>query len=1217
MKVWVLLFALMTSAYAGTVPPECAHILSDEAQEKLARDEQQIQSLIVEYSATLREHMNPFASVWLPSQAQDLFNRMSVRVKNRKWTYSPLSLINLALKKVIASKKPYNEKLVQWLIEDATQLLKQSRTERIDLQSELLALKYSLDYLRYFKTPEKVVDLNGDPVDQKPDDSKKGQPDDQSEKADKTEQSDQGDQSDNKSEGSEGQSDGEGKVADPNQELEYPEVPESFSPATINTEQPPAQGPQEQYRFAEVNFKTAYFAQRYFVRLHRGANHLVEQAELPYALPQPPAFRKTSERMIVRLGKKTKITLSVPAGYKPLQPADPRVTITRTKKNSYILETKAQLAEITVPLELETNLNLSPPVLQMYTRPAGFEAKEWPDLVQADILRKYTLEDARKNPLKVAAAVADHFYARNSRDYLYSVGKRPETNPIDALKSGAFQCSMAAYAMVAILRDQYEIPAVIVGGIRAKQFKKDTEHHSYLIQPAQGHVWVQVYHEGRWHIFDPTPFNKDKESPKDENAEKDPYADIDYRDEPNDPKSDDESKDIAGDQKAEDQSPDSKTEDKLDSQAETNSKDQDKKTNSEKEKKKDKSKDKNAMSLDDLADTLKMGSIELEPNLDRNPLEDRAIRVIMQTVLDPTQDGAEIQKSLHSIARLVKRYNSVELKDIYQNALSAHKRLHPELSQWALNTLLAMKQQSVNSTYQEIHRLTLAIETYSKVLDPGGKIQKPAEILSKLKEIKAELEKLAHANSTEIGLVQELINELPPVAHQLLEADHNLKNVGPNPATIEVAKLLKAGKLNDIRLLSILSPISDFVLNSHPRPEYIEVKTWQRDMSRPRGRDILPFQDVKDIPRAVLGQPGKSLEKNIEEGTAYVYGTRKVIQVPMAHGKEEAERITIVLIDTSGSMEGNPGYFQSALVSAFAGRAISDVSDSGRHRHKVLIVPFDDVTAEPIHVTNYPEALDVIRNFRSKLRNTGKGTNIQEALLQALALIADAERRSGEPLAAANIVLMTDGQSNINADELVRARDAIDRQTPLQTMFIAINGSNDDLREFAENSQSIGSEKGFYREFSREQIDEYIKLSQTLNLKDRKDFYTDKQAGDLSPHVIRLMEEVQRLTSKYSSEIYYGSQYLKPEKHLSDLELIEWPGIKSIDRPLEKWIIKIRGTARNPVFKDKRLLHRVIDDLVVNFRKISGTDLTALSNPELEHLRHLIRYAAGMEDGGK
>ena len=327
----------------------------------------------------------------------------------------------------------------------------------------------------------------------------------------------------------------------------------------------------------------------------------------------------------------------------------------------------------------------------------------------------------------------------------------------------------------------------------------------------------------------------------------------------------------------------------------------------------------------------------------------------------------------------------------------------------------------------------------------------------------------------------------------------------------------------------------------------------------------------------------------------------------MGYGKEEAERITIVLYDTSGSMSGEPGRFQAGLISAFTGTALSDVTSKGRHRHKLVLVPFDEQPGTPVPVTNTAEALNVIRDYSNKLKNTGGGTDIQKALIQAMSLIADAEKRSGEPLAAANIVLMTDGQAQINAEELFQARKAIDRQTPLQTMFIAINETNQELMNFAMDSQSMGVERGFYREFTGGHISDILKEADHLNLKGRNDFYTEKSFREIPREIHELLDKSLRLASDFSDEVYYGSRYLSAREHLENLEKIKWRNERESDRPLEKWLLKVRQLAQNKVFRDKKLLERVVDDLVTHFEQLTGVQMDSLSDFEQEQLRHLVR----------
>ena len=1210
MKRQLLLFSIViTTAFvsqSALANNKCAELLSGVAehetralpvasgslQDRIKSQESSIKTLIQEYGQRLGPFQDPFALAFSSDQGDRIFKRLSVRAKDGKWINSPLSIINFNLKRAYSGQRGYNEKLIQWMIDDAAYWLRDSNVDRADIQSNLLALKYAVEYLRRYKEPETVVDRDGKKEEGRPEQTKEQQ---------------------QKQEGQE-----------QDQPPEYPELPKEYKPFTKDT-QNQGSGKQKQHRVAEVNFKTPFFAQRYFSEIVRGAKHPFQQAVLPTMPSQPSKYQQTGREQIVRTFGKRKVDLFLPPLFKPLQPTDPRAVISQSETGGYVLELKEDLSEIHIPLTEDVNISMMPHIREVYTRTIGFKTEEWPDKVQADVLRKYPASEGARNPLAIAQAVADHI----ATEYLYSVGPRPETDPIAALRAGAFQCDMAAYSMVGILRDVYQIPSRVVGGFRAKKHQSGTDGKSYLVVPGEAHSWVEVFHDGKWHLFDPTPIKKDKKDNK--NGENE-YSDnaLDNTPKPENDEQDRQTQQPANPSQGSGQGKDHKQRLEEDTQRrseglfeklkrligkddKTIAPEVKKEVQSDKTQKPERSE--TDLTKEELADQLELGSLELEPRLDRNALLERAVRVLLQTALDPTKQGSDIQNRLNQISSLMRRFNSPQVKAIYQKALSAHSGEHPELKNWVDQLTRMMPGQDVNKTYQELHKIKLALEVYSKVLDPEGKIRPPEQLMEVLDQVQKRIGALAHPDSQDIGLVQDLVKNLPSVARLLLKNQFDLSTVGPNNPTKEVARQLKAGKLNDMRLMSILSPLSDFILNSTPRPETIEVRTWQRDTARPRGRDLLPLQRFSDLPRAILAQPGKSAEDNIREGTAYLPTRRQRVQIPAGYGKEESERITIVLYDTSGSMSGDPGRFQAGLISAFTGKALSDISPSGKHRHRVLIVPFDTTPGTAIRVTNTQEALDVIRNYQQKLKNTGGGTDIQKALLQAMSLIADAERRSGEPLAAANIVLMTDGQAEINADELLQARRAIDRQTPLQTMFIAINQTNEELMRFAMDSQKMGAERGFYREFTPEHIKDILNEADTLNLKGRNDFYTDKTAKELPAEIYHLMDQALRLAAEFSDQIYYGSQFISAREHLENLEKVKWRDVKQVDRPLEKWLIKVRQLVQHPVFKDRRILERVVDDLVTHIDRLTGVKTNEMSDHEQEQLRHLVRYAAGLEEG--
>lgn len=64
-----------------------------------------------------------------------------------------------------------------------------------------------------------------------------------------------------------------------------------------------------------------------------------------------------------------------------------------------------------------------------------------------------------------------------------------------------------------------------------------------------------------------------------------------------------------------------------------------------------------------------------------------------------------------------------------------------------------------------------------------------------------------------------------------------------------------------------------------------------------------------------------------------------------------------------------------------------------------------------------------------------------------------------------------------------------------------------------------------------------------------------------------------------------------------------------------KWLIKVRQLVKHPVFNDRRILERVVDDLVTHIEHLTGVQPNAVSDHEQEQLRHLVRFTAGLEEG--
>ena len=161
--------------------------------------------------------------------------------------------------------------------------------------------------------------------------------------------------------------------------------------------------------------------------------------------------------------------------------------------------------------------------------------------------------------------------------------------------------------------------------------------------------------------------------------------------------------------------------------------------------------------------------------------------------------------------------------------------------------------------------------------------------------------------------------------------------------------------------------------------------------SRLRGRDFFPLDYLARSRRALLMQPNKSVVENMRQGTAFVPSHRKRVVIPANHGLTQPRRVTIVNYDTSGSMVNAPGDFQASLLAAFTDRALSDRGASGRHNHQVALLGFDAEVHTIYEIKNSEQAYDIIRNHRTKMKNTNGLTDIMAALEQSFAAILDAQ----------------------------------------------------------------------------------------------------------------------------------------------------------------------------------------------------------------------------------
>ncbi len=1021
---------------------------------------------------------------------------------------------------------------------------------------------------------------------------------------------------------------------EPEQEKEQDQTPpkwpnepgDSYKPHTKDLGKEDGGDNKKKTIIAEVNFKTPVFGRVTYDKIDRHSHAPFQTTELPWSMEPSPIKKDGITSKYIKIypfGEKN-LKLFMPTGYIPGQLNEEGATITTEKNGGYRVHLTKDLKEVSIPLYHAEPTQLKEFLRDIYTVKVGISAEELPEKAQVAIIHKYDPKNKHKDE-EVTKAIAHHL----SHDYLYSSGARPETDLIDALKAGVFQCDMAAYIMTAMLRDIYKIPSRAVAGYRAKRANKGGKDHSYLVTPEEGHAWVEVFIDGTWRYFDPTPHTKDKEDDKDK-KEKQEFSD----------QSDENTED---DQDQNDKD-DTQEADKKSTAKDSENKDRSKYGKGEgdaKEEEQEKKADGNGNNKDKDKEEEPVFHPELDKNLadllseylqekEDNPLKNIAWKDILIYILNPSLSSTSIQ---NKIAMYEKVFENVQnLKEFLNKGKEIHKDPHAPIKEWLEKLGSRLFTQDINATYKELQRASKILSLYRHLfakLESPAVTQKSGIIkLSILieKHIDSLLKILDKFNSPDIALdlavVSDFEAESPHLLWRQVKEKYGLSTVGTNHPTINLAADIRNGKLEDEKLINSLYSYTNFILNSSMKPGKMETKTWQQG-NPVRGGDILLLDRPTDWRNAVLGNPSKDVFDNMRDGTAFKLTHRKIVTTESKKEQNEAERITIVGFDVSGSMSGDPMKFQAALITAFACRALDDVTKSGKHRHKVLLVPFDDKVGKPIKVNNAEEALSLISNRHTWLKSSpgNGGTDIQAFLEQALALIAEAQTVAKSPLDIANIILMSDGGSPVDYEKLKKARNAIHRDTPVQAMFIALGSTNPELIKFARDVQKMGmssttKDSDPYGHFTNEQISDLLALAQKNNLEKYKHpYYSTQKPSDIKQadrdQLANIFYSMVEQTKKYSEKTSARLMALqKPNELITDLsrKLSKTNRELHKERNIESWLLGLRQwIAKHDIHKDQKLFEIIAEDLMTNFEKSLHVKFDDLSHYELEELKHLLQ----------
>jgi len=238
---------------------------------------------------------------------------------------------------------------------------------------------------------------------------------------------------------------------------------------------------------------------------------------------------------------------------------------------------------------------------------------------------------------------------------------------------------------------------------------------------------------------------------------------------------------------------------------------------------------------------------------------------------------------------------------------------------------------------------------------------------------------------------------------------------------------------------------------------------------------LMPAEDVNDLRDAVIGDPRSIL---LDLATGRLFARRFV--------REEVERRTrvvmrgevrVYVLDGSGSMLGARARVRDAILVAELSTLTRRLEEPGDTRCTLFYRYFDEALGIVSRIDSVAGARDAIRDVVTT-RRTG-GTDIQLALLGSLAQIAEA-RALDPDLASAQIVLVTDGESDVDEESIIAARNAL-AGLPIGVSVIALGMENPALRGLVSRQRAKG-EAAFYHFLDDEELREITEGALTGDL---------------------------------------------------------------------------------------------------------------------------------------
>lgn len=692
----------------------------------------------------------------------------------------------------------------------------------------------------------------------------------------------------------------------------------------------------------------------------------------------------------------------IPSGYEPLASDG----VTRDLTDNYVIPPAENFREI--KLQPVQPRELSPLEEKIYTSTDHKNKENFPDWLSQFVWDLKKLHrTGRISDQDVASALT--LYIRQK--LLYRVDENSDVGVYEMTRSEKCQCEGAASILATILRQDFQIPSRLAIGFTGSRPKANPQH-SVVLSTGEGHAWLEVYNRKTkvWDIYDATPQKKDRE--KDNKGQENP----DYEQIKNEEAS-------AEPQKSED---------------------------SQKPEPSNEQRPKN----------------EKNEKIDQQKLNEAFLKGMWSQSLRTMEDKDQFIRSMEKVKKMAAdlkndalAQKADEFRKMAEHSAFDLKNLSTQIDAWTSREHMKDPDPYLKWKLESLQKILQELATTSTLTPQEATLKN--EIQKILRKIK-EAEKIQPDNSMNVDdtVAEILLSSLPgPLSRTYLREKYKTST-----GALDSARLLKdiqSGQLTEIVSLASLKQYLNLWLSSNMKPmnmkqfsdpvSYVTEADPELDLATSLDRPDLWHRDGSSSaemdPIRVL--TGDMLMNVYPEDTATTKG--RIYRKPSI--------LSILVMDDSGSFEFDDGLrriTRDRLALAYIDQSQRIVAEQ-KGKHAIKGFYYRNSPGEVFELSNLQQAKEYFNSNLNRSAKADNGNDTAVALEKAYEMAAQNAQKLG--LHRVNIILITDGQEDIDVSKIALARNKIPKNVDVRLSVLTVAVGNNDLRELAESSNGVRKTK--------------------------------------------------------------------------------------------------------------------------------------------------------------